>query len=126
MCRQDNPVDKHFTGDPDKKIFDENVTHLPEVRKEVESIEWKVKRKYEKRKQIILKLKEFPMLNTLKKIVDFLLKYKNAVTNAVGFIFALAVFLNEYLVNNEPNVLNLIMAVVVWIVAYFTGKSPLK
>jgi len=119
-------VDKHFTGDPDKKIFDEPIGDLPNLAEELKIQNEKLKIKYEKRKQIILKLKEFTMLNTLKKFVDFLLKYKNAVTNIAGFIFALATFVNEYLVSNDPNIWNLIMAVGVWIVAYFTGKSPLK
>lgn len=67
------------------------------------------------------------MLEKIQSVIAFLLKYKNVITNAVGFVFALAVWLNEFLLtNSKPNVLNLITSLVVWCVAYFTGKSPLK
>lgn len=119
-------LDKYFTGNKDEKIFDESDGELPDLAKVVAFEKEKLKEKYEKRKQIILKLKEFKMLSTLKNLVDFLLKFKNAITNIAGFIFALASFLREYLMSNEPNLWNVIMALAVWIIAYFTGKSPLK
>lgn len=63
-------------------------------------------------------------MGTIQKVYEFVLKYKNAVTNAVGFLFALAIFLQEFFLSNEkPKLLNLLTALVVWCVAYFTGKK---
>lgn len=60
----------------------------------------------------------------MKKIIEFVLKYKNGITTAWGAIIGLAMLLKPMFENSTPDIWTVIQAVGVYLIGYFTGKSP--
>ena len=83
-------IDKYFTGDPEKKIFEETNGELPSVDEQLKIKNSKLKIKYEKRKQIIIntkKIKRVEMsqvgIQETKDVVSALCSFANTLTNVL-------------------------------------------
>lgn len=62
-------------------------------------------------------------METLKKIVDFIVSKKDTITTVIGFIIALAFAIQSYMNSGEVTLFGLIQAIGIFLIAWFTGKQ---
>jgi len=115
-----------------KHPFDEDSEYLPSIERAKKDANELMKRRAKERKKerkekiINYKLsKGYEIMELLKKIKEILIKVKDIATTIFGLIGALVVFLQEYYATNgSPKWYQVVLAAVIFIIGWFTGKKP--
>lgn len=64
------------------------------------------------------------MINTIKKVVFWLVSHKDTLTTWAGGLMAFFIWLNQFLTSGNPfDVWTFIQALLAWFISYMVGKN---
>jgi len=122
-----NPISP-FVKAKESHPFDEDSEYLPSIERAKADANELMERRAKERKEKIINYKlskGYEIMELLKKIKEILIKVKDIATTIFGLIGALVVFLQEYYATNgSPKWYQVVLAAVIFIIGWFTGKKP--